>query len=107
MTCGEVELVPDDIHLWICVGKEQDSYYHFTCPFCRCQTRRPANSRVAQLLIYAQVPQSNFTPLTEADEVAQMADKPPLTKDDVLNMVLDLQDPHFVEHMRAKLVSGQ
>ena len=49
-TCGEVDLTADKIALRIAVNGK-GSAYTFECPSCREHVRKPADSRVVQLLI--------------------------------------------------------
>ncbi|HEU5001343.1 MAG TPA: hypothetical protein VFW71_01000 [Actinomycetota bacterium] len=49
-TCGEVDLTADRVELRIAIGGAGSSYA-FDCPRCCERIRKPADSRVVQLLI--------------------------------------------------------
>lgn len=49
-TCGEVDLTADRVELRIAIGGSGSSYA-FDCPRCCERVRKPADSRVVQLLI--------------------------------------------------------
>lgn len=48
--CGEVDLTGDQVKLHIGVDADPDSY-SFECPSCLAEVRKPADSRVVQLLL--------------------------------------------------------
>lgn len=49
-TCGEVDLVGDQVKLHIGIDEEPD-WYSFDCPRCLEVIRKPADARVVQLLL--------------------------------------------------------
>lgn len=49
-SCGEVDLTADKVELRIAIGGNGSSYA-FNCPRCDDRVRKPADSRVVQLLI--------------------------------------------------------
>jgi hypothetical protein len=49
-SCGEVDLTADKVELRIAIGGRGTSYA-FNCPRCDDRVRKPADSRVVQLLI--------------------------------------------------------
>jgi predicted RNA-binding Zn-ribbon protein involved in translation (DUF1610 family) len=65
--CGEVDLTADKVALRIAIGG-QGSSYAFDCPECRERIRKPADSRVVQLLI-----SGGISPEVVRDEAAAEA----------------------------------
>lgn len=87
--CGEVELLAPDVTLKRC-GLTGHSAYAFVCPSCWQLVTKPADERVAQLLISGGV-------RTEREDLPAEAleprDGPPLTYDDLLDLHLLLESP--------------
>ena len=48
-TCGEIELVPQDVVVRVCLDDQRASYY-FSCPTCAALIARPVGSRLVELL---------------------------------------------------------
>lgn len=98
--CGEVDLTSDKIALRIAVGGKGTSYT-FECPQCTEQVRKPADSRVVQLLISGGV-----SPEVISDEQAAIEQNardqhavhsprtplPPITYDDILEFHREIED---------------
>lgn len=98
--CGEVDLTSDKIALRIAVGGKGTSYA-FECPRCADQVRKPADSRVVQLLISGGV-----SPEVISDEQAAMEQAgaehpavhtprstlPPITYDDILEFHREIEE---------------
>lgn len=63
--CGEVDLTADKVQLRIAIGGVGSSYA-FDCPACSDRIRKPADSRVVQLLI-----QGGIAPEIIGDEEAE------------------------------------
>jgi hypothetical protein len=100
-TCGEVELQPDDVAL--CLVRDRDgevtdeSCYRFDCPGCSEQIVKPADERIAELLLRGGVeveehdgsigPVDRRPPHPESP-----APGPALTYDDLLDLHLELAD---------------
>ena len=93
--CGEVELTPDDIELRVCTHAPA-SYYVFECPQCRTDVQKPADDRVIQLLISGGV---RALVWELPGEVLEVHDGPPLTRDDLLDFHLLLEQPTWFEHL--------
>lgn len=67
-SCGDVELVPDDLFLELESNGDAGSYL-FNCPSCADRVRRPASARVVNVLLatgvtYQVVPSG---PITETE----------------------------------------
>lgn len=54
-TCGDVDLVKDEIKLWVDVASDDKSFYIFTCPNCGLDVFKPTNKRVIEALISVEV----------------------------------------------------
>ena len=50
LLCGDVELVPGDLHLELTAANGTGTYL-FQCPHCDEHQRRPANHRVVSILL--------------------------------------------------------
>lgn len=94
-TCGEVDLAPDEMSLFVASSGEQGSYC-FTCPECSLEVDRPANRKTVALLIAAGV---ETTPIPhDAERVLPLEDRSPdphaapFTLDDVIEFHFLLQD---------------
>lgn len=111
-TCGEVDLRPEDIRLYLVPPPGEDegvgegSTYTFSCPVCNGFVSKPADERVAQLLETGGVPirvggppVSDGTPLPEHPEEALGG--PPLTYDDLLDLHLLLESDGWFKHLLA------
>lgn len=94
-TCGEVELTPDDIELRVC-NYAPASYYHFDCPSCLEDIRKPADDRVVQLLISGGV---HAVVWDYPAEAVDRPDGPPLTHDDLLDFHLLLERPDWFDRL--------
>jgi predicted RNA-binding Zn-ribbon protein involved in translation (DUF1610 family) len=85
--CGEVELTPKDIALYVC-GNAPRSYYSFVCPNCRDEVRKPATDHIVSLLVSTGIrPRAWQLPL----EALESKNGPALTYDDLLDFVLALR----------------
>jgi len=88
-TCGEVEVLAPDVTLKRC-GRSGRAAYEFTCPGCDQLVTKPADERIAQLLI------SGGVRTTREDlpaEALEPREGPPLTYDDLLDLHMLLQSP--------------
>jgi hypothetical protein len=107
-TCGEVELQPDDVAL--CLVRDRDgevtdaSSYRFDCPGCCEEVVKPADERIAELLLRGGVE------VEERDELSDPVDQrpahpespapgPALTYDDLLDLHLELTDDAWFERL--------
>jgi hypothetical protein len=88
-TCGEVDLTANDIDLRISNGDEGSSY-GFGCPVCREPIRKPADSRVIQLLLSGGV-KANII-VGERTEF----DGPAFTYDDLIDFHFQLESDNFL-----------
>jgi predicted RNA-binding Zn-ribbon protein involved in translation (DUF1610 family) len=94
-TCGEVDLTPDEMSLFVAPSGDEASY-SFTCPECSTEVDRPANRKTVALLIAAGVETTPWHP-EEALELSfedrsPDPDAPPFTLDDVIAFHYALQD---------------
>jgi hypothetical protein len=88
-TCGEVEVLAPDVTLKRC-GRSGRAAYAFVCPGCDQLVTKPADERIAQLLI------SGGVRTTREDlpaEALEPRDGPPLTYDDLLDLHMLLESP--------------
>ncbi|HLI55768.1 MAG TPA: hypothetical protein VKY26_01925, partial [Actinomycetota bacterium] len=70
-SCGEVDLTAEKVQLRIAIGGTGSSYA-FDCPVCSDRIRKPADSRVVQLLI-----QGGIAPeVVGEDEASESFDEP-------------------------------
>ena len=91
-TCGEVDLTADDIDLRISAG-EEGSTYGFECPLCITNVRKPADSRVIQLLISGGV---------RAQVLEDPGlDHPPFTYDDLIDFHFQLESDDAIHQFLA------
>ena len=94
--CGDVELTPEDLELRICIEPER-SVYAFTCPICREAIAKPAaDPRVVRALASVGVPIVGW-PMPA--EEGSLADAPPLTIDDLIDLMLLVDEPDFVSRL--------
>jgi len=70
-SCGEIDLTAEKVQLRIALGGTGSSYA-FDCPRCSDRIRKPADSRVVQLLISGGVAPEILTETTE-DAAARTA----------------------------------
>lgn len=96
--CGDVELVPDEIELRICIAPER-SVYAFTCPSCKASiVKSAADPRVVRVLASVGVPIVGW-PLPV--DVIEHGDAPPLTVDDLIDLMLLLEEPDAVARIAS------
>jgi hypothetical protein len=86
-TCGQVQLPPEVVHLVLCTPRARSSYW-FPCPGCREAIRKPADEHIISLLKGADVP---VTLLAVPLEALEPHSGPPLTANDVLDALLELE----------------
>jgi len=107
-TCGEVDLTADRVELRIAIGGSGSSYA-FDCPRCCERIRKPADSRVVQLLISGgvapEIEPAAATPAAAADPKPDSAAAakaqhpsraarpaaPPISYDDLLEFHRELE----------------
>jgi predicted RNA-binding Zn-ribbon protein involved in translation (DUF1610 family) len=112
--CGEVDLRPDAVTLHLVRAADGEvangSSYRFLCPDCAAMVTKPADGRIAQLLLTGGVP------IEESEEVGGIAtalsiaardprpphpEAPPpgpaLTLDDLLDLHLALRDDAWLD----------
>lgn len=100
--CGEVEIGVDDVALHVGVQSVGGGWYGFTCPGCAMSVRKPADARVAQLLIGGGVsvvsdePDTAAalfqTPVAAATHPERPRGGPAFTYNDLLDFHLLLED---------------
>ncbi|MGH2731935.1 MAG: hypothetical protein ACRDJF_00020 [Actinomycetota bacterium] len=93
--CGEVDLTAEQIALQVSLAGEASSY-SFNCPVCVKKVRKPADTRVIQLLISGGVkPEvSNGSP---PEATVPRLPHPALTYDDLLDFHQQLSSADTVE----------
>jgi len=85
-SCGTLELEPCDFLLVVCAADAERSFYQFTCPQCSSLVTKHASPRVVEGLASRGVPVGGL-PAEALEERAG----PPLTTDDLLDLVLALE----------------
>ncbi|HET9724827.1 MAG TPA: hypothetical protein VFR44_13445 [Actinomycetota bacterium] len=94
-TCGEVDLSPEEMSLFMAPSGERLSY-SFTCPECALEVDRPASRKTAALLIAAGVETIPLPiedePVLPPEDHSPDPDAPPLTLDDLIELHFLLQD---------------
>jgi acyl carrier protein len=100
-TCGEVDLTTDQV--WLVIASAADrSHYRFRCASCNQSVRRPADETVVALLAELVAVEEFDIP----DEALETHDGPPLTSDDLLDLVLALEQTAAVGFSAASTVSN-
>jgi hypothetical protein len=96
--CGDVELSPSDVRLMLC-SEPGRSYYAFTCAGCTDEVRKPADDRIASLLMSGGVAATVWEIPAEALEPKY---GPALTYDDLLDMLIGLQSDDLLAARAAE-----
>jgi hypothetical protein len=111
LTCGEVDLTADKVQLRIAIGGPTgsgNSSYAFDCPKCSSRVRKPADTRVVQLLISGGITpelvgdddptEETFDTLAEREAAAREAHPsragraaPQITYDDILEFHREIE----------------
>jgi predicted RNA-binding Zn-ribbon protein involved in translation (DUF1610 family) len=93
-TCGEVDLSPEEMSLFMAPSGDQLSY-SFTCPVCSLEVDRPTTRKTAAMLIAAGVEtvplQYDDEPALPLEDRSPDPDAPPLTLDDLIELHFLLQ----------------
>ena len=94
-TCGEVDLSPDEMSLFLASSGDRGSY-SFTCPECSQDVDRPASRKIVALLVAAGVETMPMPRETDLDlppeDRSPNPDAPPFTLDDLIELHFLLQD---------------
>ncbi|MGH2728380.1 MAG: hypothetical protein ACRDKS_15535 [Actinomycetota bacterium] len=102
-TCGDVELKPDQLELRICSVPNR-SVYAFTCPSCRISIIKPAaDRRIVNLLRSVGVSTVGWAIPAELDE---MREGEPINSDDLIDLMLLLEQPDWLDRLTATRVSS-
>lgn len=97
-SCGDIELAPSQLELRICSIPER-SVYAFTCPSCTTSVIKPAaDPRVVTLLRSVGVQSVGWEIPAEAFEER---DGDPISNDDILDLMLALEDPTWMDQLTA------
>jgi predicted RNA-binding Zn-ribbon protein involved in translation (DUF1610 family) len=103
-TCGDVELAPTQLELRVCSVPER-SVYAFNCPSCGISVLKPAaDPRVITLLRSVGVPTVGWE---IPAEILEPREGDPITNDDILDLMLALDDPNFIERLAAARTSSR
>jgi hypothetical protein len=94
--CGDISLTPADVDLRTCTPTPDRSSYHFTCPQCMQMIDKAAPSNVIALLVSGGVKPH---PWTIPAEWFEPKIGPPLTYDDILDLVLVLENDSYLSFM--------
>jgi endogenous inhibitor of DNA gyrase (YacG/DUF329 family) len=86
--CGVVAVSPENVSVVEVPWDEEANTYTFTCPKCKGAFTKPAPLAILALLATSRHP-IKWTKLCRDEEVA--LDKPPLTTDDLLDLILELE----------------
>lgn len=84
--CGDVELTQDDVTLTVVYPVSERSTYSFTCPACGEETSKAATDEVVALLMSGGV---HVQQVIIPAEALEPHTGPPLTMDDLLDLMLD------------------
>jgi hypothetical protein len=91
-------MTPDQLELRVC-SIDRFSTYVFTCPACHHVVTKPAEDpRVVRLLTSVGVRSTYWTMPAELDEPH---DGPPLTSDDLIDLMLLLDQPDWALRLTA------
>lgn len=102
-TCGDIELSPSQLELRVCSVPER-SVYAFECPSCRTAVLKPAaDPRVITLLRSVGVPTVGWE---IPAEILEPREGDPITNDDILDLILALEDPSFIDRLAAARTSS-
>ena len=100
--CGDIELSPSQLELRICSTPER-SVYAFTCPSCAISVIKPAaDPRIITLLQSVGVPSIGWVIPAEFDEPRG---GPTLTSDDLIDLMLLLDEPDWLDRLTAQSTS--
>lgn len=94
-SCGDVDLVINQIRAQLCVTDNKGSY-SFNCPSCTSDVSKPAEAGVVDLLVSAGVELTVWERPSDADE---MRDDPAFTWDDVLAFHDALQQDDWLDKL--------
>lgn len=98
--CGDVELAPLELGLYVCSTLDASSY-HFTCPGCdEIVVKSAADHRIVTLLSSVGVPVTQWDLPAELDEVHA---GPPLTLDDLIDLHALLARPDWADELRTSI----
>lgn len=112
-TCGEIDLRPRDIRLELVRDASGDvaegSTYRFGCPSCHAEVVKPADERIARLLVTGGVELLADPSGDELDRLLEerpphpevRPDGPPLTADDLLDLHLLLDRDDWFSQLEA------
>jgi hypothetical protein len=104
-TCGEIDLTPEEMSLFMTPSGERLSYC-FTCPECSLEVDRPATRKTAALLIAAGVETiplpTEDEPVLPPEDRAPDPDAPPLTLDDLIGLHFLLQDDDALAELACR-----
>ena len=84
-SCGEVDLTSDQV--WLVIANAADSHYRLRCANCDRSVSRHADETVVALLVELVAVEELEIPA----EALESHDRPPLTSDDLLDLVLALE----------------
>ena len=94
-TCGEMDLAPDDMSLFLTPSGDRGSYA-FTCPECSQHVDRPASRKIVALLVAAGVEPTPISedvgPLLPPEDRSPDPDAEAFTLDDLIEFHFLLRD---------------
>lgn len=90
-TCGAIEVTHENIEGFVCADRLSASYVRLTCPVCGTLVVRLVSPQKMHELIRAGVHARPWT-FGNVPELAERHEGPPLTRDDLLDLMEDLRD---------------
>ncbi|MGH2794599.1 MAG: hypothetical protein ACRDKG_09865 [Actinomycetota bacterium] len=95
-SCGDVELEPSQLELRICSVPDR-SVYAFTCPSCKTSVIKPAGDRRVVTLLRSVGVRSVGWEIPA--EVLEAREGEPISNDDILDLMLALEDPNWIDRL--------
>ena len=96
-SCGDVELVPNDLKVLVCSNTGESSYT-FHCPGCDHIVRKETDKKVVEILVSAGVKMTFWRLPAELNENHV---GPPIEVDDIINFHFEVSSPTFLERLRS------
>ena len=96
--CGDVEMTPEHLELRVCTDLQRSTYV-FTCPSCDTLISKPAaDARVRRALLAVGVRTVEWS---FPAELTETHNGPPLTEDDLIDLMLLLEQPDWALRLSA------
>jgi uncharacterized protein YlaI len=96
-SCGDVELGIAEVTVLVCTTTEENAYA-FLCPGCERRVTKPTDSGIAEILLASGARLHRWQ---MPAELAERHDGPPLVEEDLLALREALEDPRWMDRLRA------